>query len=201
MSAKAGAMPNPDPPAVRIALTAAQVFALAAYLLGLGFLFRTSGGTLFLFSTAAPVLAGLAALAIATVVIYRFVRRQSLFVFAVFEPGDVICMQGEEGDWTYFIQSGEVEVVRTEDSVEHFITRLSKGHHFGEAALVSDTPHFATVRAVTRTRVAALGRRNFLSILRYTPFAKQDLFQTMNRKAIQQAARRARRKSVTAREN
>lgn len=194
-------MPNPDPAAVRIALAAAQVFALMAYLLGLGFLFRTSGGTLFLFSTVAPLLAGMAALAIAAVLIYRFVRRQSLFVFAVFEPGDVICMQGEEGDWAYFIQSGEVEVVRSEDDVEHFITRLTKGHHFGEAALVSDTPHFVTVRAVTRTRVAALGRRNFLSILRYTSLAQQDILQTMNRKAIQQAARRAKLKSQSAGES
>jgi Cyclic nucleotide-binding domain len=182
-------------PVMRIVLVGAEVFALVAYLLGLAFLLRTSGGTLFLFSTVAPLLAGMAALAITGVLIYRFVRKQSLFVFAVFEPGDVICMQGEEGGWAYFIQSGEVEVVREEDDIERFITRLSKGHHFGEAALVSDTPHFVTVRAVTRTRVAALGRRNFLSILRYSAFTDTDFLQTMNSKAIQQAARRARKKS------
>jgi len=190
-----------EPTVVRFALIGGHILALAAYLLGLEFLLHTNGGTLFLFSTASPLFAGMATLIIAGLLIYRFTKRQSLFAFAVFEPGDMICMQGDEAHSAYFIQSGEVEVVRREDGADNVIARLSKGHHFGESALVSNTPHYVTVRAVTRTRIAALGRRNFLSILRYAPFAHHDILQAVNQKAFQQAARRARRKSPSAEEN
>lgn len=201
MSGKMAKMVNLDPPVVRAAVIGAHLFALVAYLLGLGFLFWTNGGSLFLFSTVAPISAALGTLAIAGVSVYRFVRRQSLFAFAVFEPGDLICVQGDEGDWAYFIQSGEVEVVRKEDNVEHVIARLSKGHHFGEAALISNTPHYVTVRAATRVRVAALGRRNFLSILRYAPFTQQDVLQSLDQRAFKQAERHARQKARRPKEN
>lgn len=184
-----------DPPAVRIALTSAQVLALLVYALGLVFLLRTTGGTLFLFTVVAPFLAVMAVLVIAAVMAYRFARHQSLFVFAVFEPGDLICVQGDESDWAYFILSGEVDIVRRENGAEYVLGQLTKGHHFGEAALVSNRPHYVTVRAATRTRVAALGKRNFLSIMRYAPFTHQDILQTMNEKALRQSERRARRKA------
>lgn len=184
-----------DPPLVRIALTGAQALALMVYMLGLIFLLRTSGGTLFLFTVVAPVLAMVAFLGIAGVMAYRLARHQSLFVFAVFEPGDLICVQGDESDWAYFILSGEVDIVRRENGTEYVLGRLTKGHHFGEAALVSNIPHYVTVRAATRTRVAALGKRNFLSILRYAPFTQQDVLQTVNKEALRQSERRARRKA------
>jgi hypothetical protein len=190
-----------DPWAVRIALTSAQALALIAYVLGLVFLLRTSGGTLFLFTVVAPLLAMVAVLGIAAVVAYRFARHQSLFVFAAFEPGDLICVQGDESDWAYFILSGEVDIVRRENGAEYVLGQLTKGHHFGEAALVSNLPHYVTARAVTRTRVAALGRRNFLSILRYAPFAQQDILKTVNEKALRQSERRARRTANNLKEN
>src|SRR5579862_3677325 len=142
-----------DPRIIRGTLITAQVLAIIVYLLDAGFLPRTSGGTLFLFTVAAPAMILVATLALGGVALYRYLRRSSLFAFALFEPGDVILQQGDHGDFAYFIQQGEVEVVRRDSEVETVIGLLRKGEHFGETALISNAPHQATVRARTRVRV------------------------------------------------
>jgi len=180
-----------DPRIIRWTLISAQVLALIVYLLGAGFLLRTSGGTLFLFSIAAPALIFLATLALAGVALYRYLRRSSLFAFALFEPGDVILQQGDQGDFAYFIQQGEVEVIRRDTEVETVIALLAKGQHFGETALISNAPHHATVRARTRVRVAMLGKRKFLHMLRFVHPAQGDFMSTINQRAAEQAAKRA----------
>ncbi|MFZ0522645.1 MAG: cyclic nucleotide-binding domain-containing protein [Candidatus Acidiferrales bacterium] len=180
-----------DPRFLRWALLGAQVLALIVYLLCLGFLLRTNGGTLFLFSTVAPVLILIATLALAAVGLYRYHRRSSMFAFALFEPGDLIFQQGDHGDFAYFIQQGEVEVVRREQEVEFVIARLSEGHHFGETALISNAPHHAAARAKTRVRVAMLGKTKFLHMVRFVQPMQDDFMSTMNQRATEDAARRA----------
>jgi len=180
-----------DPRIIRWTLISAQVLALVVYLLAAGFILRTSGGTLFLFSVAAPAMISVATLALAGVALYRYLRRSSLFAFALFEPGDIILQQGDEGDFAYFIQQGEVEVIRRDGQLETALAMLGQGQHFGETALISNAPHQATVRARTRVRVAMLGKRKFLHMLRFVHPAQGDLMSTMNQRATEQAARRA----------
>jgi hypothetical protein len=181
-----------DPRIIRWTLISAQVLAIIVYLLAAGFLLRTSGGTLFLFTVAAPGMILVATLALGGVALYRYLRRSSLFAFALFEPGDVILQQGDHGDFAYFIQQGEVEMIRRDSDVETIIALLRKGEHFGETALISNAPHHATVRARTRVRVAMLGKRKFLHMLRFVHPAQGDVMSTMNQRATEQAARRAR---------
>lgn len=187
-----------DPRYLRWALIGAQILALIVYGMCLGFLLRTNGGTLFLFSTVAPVLILFATLALAAVGLYRYHRRSSMFAFALFEPGDLIFQQGDHGDFAYFIQQGEVEVVRREQEVEFVIARLREGHHFGETALLSNAPHHAAARAKTRVRVAMLGKAKFLHMVRFVQPMQDDFMSTMNQRATEDAARRARSAAQTA---
>ncbi|MFZ0885982.1 MAG: cyclic nucleotide-binding domain-containing protein [Candidatus Acidiferrales bacterium] len=133
----------------------------------------------------------IATLALAAVGLYRYHRRSSMFAFALFEPGDLIFQQGDHGDFAYFIQQGEVEVVRREQEVEFVIARLSEGHHFGETALISNAPHHAAARAKTRVRVAMLGKTKFLHMVRFVQPMQDDFMSTMNQRATEDAARRA----------
>ncbi|MGA8407394.1 MAG: cyclic nucleotide-binding domain-containing protein [Candidatus Acidiferrales bacterium] len=191
MSAPAVRTIEVDPRFLRWALIGAQLVALIVYLLALGFLLRTNGGTLFLFSTVAPVLILIATLALAAVGLYRYHRRSSMFAFALFEPGDVIFQQGDHGDFAYFIQQGEVEVIRREQEIEIVIARLSEGHHFGETALLSNAPHHAAARAKTRVRVAMLGKTKFLHMIRFVQPMQDDFMSTINQRATEHASRRA----------
>ncbi len=186
-----------DPRIIRWTLIGAQVLALIVYLLGAEFLLRASGGTFFLFSIATPPLILLATVALGGVALYRYLRRSSLFAFALFEPGDIILQQGDDGDFAYFIQQGEVEEIRRDEAVETVIAVLKKGEHVGETALICGAPHHATVRARTRVRVAMLGKRKFLHMLRFVHPAQGDYMSTMNQQATKQAAKRAKSAAQT----
>jgi len=169
-------------------LIVAQLMALVALALGLWFLWQTTGGTLFLFSTGAPLLVTVAILLFAIVAIRRFRRAHSLFSIETYQPGQVIFRQGEVGDCAYFIQSGEVEVVHEDEKGQPTVlARLSDGKYFGEIALLSDAPRNATVRAVAPTKLAALGKANFLTMFNAIPSAHQDILKTIQQRVMKQA--------------
>lgn len=171
----------------RTLLIAAQMLALVVFILALAFLRRTTGGTLFLFSTIGPVLAMLAVAAVLGVAAYRFLRRHSLFEVEDIEPGQVIFQEGEEGDCAYFIHGGEFAVTREENGAEKVIARLSTGQYFGEMALIGDQARNATVRAVTPGRLAILGKQNFLTMLKVMPHTQEDIMKTVNERAMRKA--------------
>jgi Cyclic nucleotide-binding domain len=185
MSQDAGVKPfKLNPAATRTLLIAAQLLALVVFFLALQFLWNTTGGTVFIFSTIGPVLTLLSAAAILGVVTYRFLRRHSLFEVEDIEPGQVIFRQGDEGDCAYFIREGEFAVVREEGGTEKVIARLSTGQYFGEMALLSNEPRNATIRAVTPASVAILGKPNFLTLLKVMPSTQEDILKRVNERAM-----------------
>ena len=55
--------------------------------------------------------------------------------------------------------------MRSELGQDRVIATLGKDQYFGEMALLSNAPRNATVRALKETRVAALGKENFVRLL------------------------------------
>jgi NADH dehydrogenase len=79
-----------------------------------------------------------------------------------YEPHEVICREGDRGDWLYIIMGGELEVVKhVSDQGELLYRRLGAGECFGEIALVTHSPRTATVRSCTAVDVIALDRDAF----------------------------------------
>jgi hypothetical protein len=180
---------KPHVSTVKKSLIISQLLTLLAFVFALRFLHHTTGGTLFMFATIAPILVTIASVVLIVVIVVEFRRRHSLFEFETYTPGQVIFRQGEDGDRAYFIHSGDVEVVREENGAETVLARLSKGKYFGEMALLANQPRNATVRAVTDVRVAVLGKRNFLLMLSSLPSTEEDILKTVHERALQQAAR------------
>jgi hypothetical protein len=176
-----------DPVISRRLLVAAQLLALVAYGMGLQFLRRTTGGTLFLFATIAPVLVGLAVIILIAVAAWRFLRSHSLFYFEEFNAGQTIFQEGEPGECAYFIHSGEVEIVMGSGAHEKVVAKLQPGQYFGEMALITSHPRSATVRAMSKTKVAVLGKQNFLTMVSMIPATREDIMKTVNERAMQQA--------------
>ena len=169
-------------------LIVAQLLALAALALGLNFLLRTTGGTLFLFASVAPLLMIIGIVILVAVGIGKYNASHHLFDVETYSPGEVIIRQGEPGLCAYFIQAGEVEVVRKEQDQEKVIATLGNDEYFGEMALLSDEPRNATVRAVKETRVAALGKDNFVKLLAVLPQTKESVLETVQARAKQVVA-------------
>jgi cyclic nucleotide-binding protein len=164
-------------------LIVAQILALTALLSGLQFLYNTTGGTLFLFATIAPVLVGAAVMILVGALVYAFRKSHSLFRTETYTPGQVIFREGEPGDCAYFIRAGEVEVVQGDGTAEKVVARLSAGQYFGEMALIRNAPRNATVRAASESTVAVLGKQNFVSMLNLIPSTQVDIMKTVNERA------------------
>jgi MFS family permease len=75
--------------------------------------------------------------------------------------GDTVFHQGERGDHFYVIESGEAEVLISDD----LSTVLGPGGTFGEIALLRDVPRQATVLARTDLVLRAIDRRVFLQVV------------------------------------
>lgn len=179
-----------DPGISRRLLLVAQLLSLVIYGMALKFLLHTTGGTVFVFATFAPILVGICILILIGVTIHRFMRSHSLFSYEIYQPGEIVFQQGEEGDCAYFIQSGDVEVVQMENGAEKIVASLSSGQYFGEMALITSSPRNATVRTVNATKLAVLGKKNFLTMLNLVPSARTDIMGTVTERAMKHAASR-----------
>lgn len=169
-------------------LTLALLLTLVALAMGLQFELNTTGGTLFVFATFAPVLVIFSIAIVAGVLFYEFRQQHRLFEYERYSPGDVIVREGDLGDCAYFIRSGEVEVLRQrEENDETVVARLGKGEYFGEMALLTNERRNATIRAVTETEVAALGKRNFLPLVTLLPAAQEDILKTVRQRAMRKS--------------
>ena len=67
----------------------------------------------------------------------------------VFQPGQVICEQGEPGDSMYVIVDGEADVIVNLPNGPLTVATLKKNSFFGEIAILCDVPRTATVKATS----------------------------------------------------
>ncbi|MEM9455395.1 MAG: cyclic nucleotide-binding domain-containing protein [Myxococcota bacterium] len=93
-----------------------------------------------------------------------------------FGRGERIIEQGEPGNTLYLIVEGSVRVTVTPDTVtpdtgspQIPVARLTRGHHFGEQALLSDrpAPRTATVQALEDCRLLEVPAAAFREILEF----------------------------------
>ncbi|MES2465310.1 MAG: cyclic nucleotide-binding domain-containing protein [Armatimonadota bacterium] len=83
------------------------------------------------------------------------------------DAGEEIIRQGEAGDTCYLLRSGKTEVLVQEEqqSTPRRVATLYPGTLFGEAALLTDAPRNATVRALEPCKLLALHRADLLTAL------------------------------------
>jgi CRP/FNR family cyclic AMP-dependent transcriptional regulator len=75
-----------------------------------------------------------------------------------YQPGAVICREGEEGEEMYIIQRGKVRVSKRFAGKTHVISVLEKGDFFGEMAIVNRIQRTATVTAIDAVELLVFDR-------------------------------------------
>ena len=85
-----------------------------------------------------------------------------------YAPGEDIIVQGEKGEHYYIIESGRVAVLKSKKGAQEYqqVAVLDAGEAFGEEALIRDDPRNATCRAIEKTTVAALHKKDFNQIMK-----------------------------------
>jgi CRP-like cAMP-binding protein len=93
-------------------------------------------------------------------------------------PQDVLCQEGETGDYFYVIGVGEADVYKG----EVWINRLRSGDIFGEMSLLTGAPRSATVIAATDMELYCLDQKNFSCILNQSPYLALALSRILARR-------------------
>jgi CRP/FNR family transcriptional regulator, cyclic AMP receptor protein len=83
-----------------------------------------------------------------------------------FKAGETIFKEGDRGDEMFVVQSGQVAIRRGNRVLE----TVPEKSIFGEMALIDDGPRSATVVAVTDATVIPVSEKQFLFLVRETPF-------------------------------
>jgi CRP/FNR family cyclic AMP-dependent transcriptional regulator len=82
-----------------------------------------------------------------------------------YEPGAVICREGEEGEEMYIIQSGKVRVSKRFAGRTQVISVLEKGDFFGEMAIVNRIQRTATVTAIDQVELLVFDREGLQNMI------------------------------------
>ena len=81
--------------------------------------------------------------------------------YETFQDGQVVFKEGDNGDWIYVVDEGEVELSKEVDGRKVVIEILKEGDLFGEMAYIDKTPRSATATAIGKAVVGILDREFF----------------------------------------
>jgi CRP/FNR family transcriptional regulator, cyclic AMP receptor protein len=84
-----------------------------------------------------------------------------LMARAYFPAGTVIFRQGDDGDRAYVVESGEIEIARTEGTTRRILGVVKKGGIFGEMALIDNEKRMAEAVALSETTCFVVERDQF----------------------------------------
>ncbi|MCJ7709678.1 MAG: cyclic nucleotide-binding domain-containing protein [Chloroflexi bacterium] len=97
-----------------------------------------------------------------------------------YDDGEVVFLQGDDGDCMYVVQDGVVEIVREEHGQEVVLRTAGRNEVLGEMAIFDRQPRSATVRAKGRARLLTLDKRNFLRRINEDPSLAFRMMETMS---------------------
>ena len=80
-----------------------------------------------------------------------------------FKKGDVIFNERDEGEEMYFIDSGEVQIVKTIDDVDVNLASLGSGDFLGEMALITGSKRVASAIASTDCDLHVMDKDTFIT--------------------------------------
>jgi len=93
-------------------------------------------------------------------------------------PGDVLCEEGDPGEYLYMIVEGEAEVRKG----RKVLTRLEPGEVFGEMSLLTGEPRSATIIARTPMSLYQLDKEHFGDVLSWSPHMAWSLSRALARR-------------------
>ncbi len=107
----------------------------------------------------------------------------SLLIERRFPKDKTIVEESLPGDYMYVIAEGRVKVTKLSgDGREKILEFLDSGAFFGEMSLLDSAPRSASVTTLAETRVWALARKDFLSLLRKSPDLAMAVIQELTQR-------------------
>jgi CRP-like cAMP-binding protein len=86
-----------------------------------------------------------------------------------FQPGDLLCRQGDPADVAYIILDGEADVLIDTPNGEISVAKVGKNDLVGEMAILIDMPRTATVKALGDVATLAISKDLFFRMVTEFP--------------------------------
>jgi len=103
----------------------------------------------------------------------------------VYEEGEVIFHQGDEGSSLFIIEEGAVEIGYGEGIGRVVLTSLFNGQYFGELSLFDGSPRSATATAVKHSELIRLDRADLVDFVNKNPAAALRIISEMGERLRQ----------------
>ena len=87
----------------------------------------------------------------------------------IFQPGELLCRQGDPGDTAYIILDGEADVLIDTPGGQISVAKLGKNDLVGEMAILIDIPRTATVKAIGPVVTLAISKDLFFRMVTEFP--------------------------------
>jgi CRP-like cAMP-binding protein len=106
----------------------------------------------------------------------------------VFAGSEFIFRKGDMADGLYLITSGQVHILDNHDPQGQIIATLGPGESFGEMALLTGEPRYASAWTATPATLLKVDKEKFDNIIRISPYLRQAVEQ-LNSQRIQSNVR------------
>lgn len=93
----------------------------------------------------------------------------------LFDAGENIYSEGEEGDDVHLIRLGSVTSVKHTTKKDIITSYMPVGHYFGESGAIGDGKRDDTARATVRTETICLSKNSFLKLLELEPGMQSEV--------------------------
>jgi CRP/FNR family cyclic AMP-dependent transcriptional regulator len=103
----------------------------------------------------------------------------------VYEEGDVIFRQGDEGSSLFIIEEGGVEIAYGEGIGKVVLSSLFNGQYFGELSLFDGSPRSATATALKHSELIRLDRDDLVEFVNKNPAAALRIISEMGERLRQ----------------
>ena len=97
----------------------------------------------------------------------------------VFNAGDRIVSQHDQGDAMFLIIEGSVDVIRDIGVGQQFLAKLERNRSFGEVALLTNSPRTASVTAQTKVRVIKITKENLAHLSAENPRIAMQIYRIL----------------------
>jgi len=103
----------------------------------------------------------------------------------IYEPGEVIFQQGDEGSSLFVVEDGAVDISFGEGKARVVLASLFNGQYFGELSLFDGSPRSATATASKRSRLIRLDRDDLVDFVNKNPDAALRIIAEMSERLRQ----------------
>ncbi len=112
----------------------------------------------------------------------EIIRFQEVFYTTVFDPGEILAVEGERGNIAYLIEEGEVEVLIQKADQLVSISTIGAGRLTGEVAMVTSETRTASLIAKRATSCISFDRGDFIRLMYEEPHRSIDLFKIFSKR-------------------